>query len=497
MSFCIIGVAKQKGGSVGSSGLHNDRGRETPNADPEREHLNRVLIGPDRGVRELVTEVIEEHGGKPRRDSVEAVEILLSASPEFFEDEDERKAAEKLERFVEQAVKFLEDPRNCGRCVKAVLHLDERTPHIHAHKVPIDPEGRLNASHYLDGRARMRALHDRYAEVMRPLGLERGREGSRATHQTVKQFYASIEREVELKIDHARVPDPPRIMLTAEAAAKYKEQVLAAVLDQLKEPIRTLRHQAMLTKDERARRLEAESRAEARVAAAHEENRAEVAAVERRAEERFANLQRSAKTLVEENKDLHAAAGRLLAQRDALNGLYAEAARAGAAERARAEAAERSVAELAGRLSDVPLVEVLERLGYGPGEERGVARAYFDEAGRVAMTVRGQSAVDHGAGAEFRNSLALVSHVRTSWEGHEDFDTGRALRWVRSEFGEKKAAGAMLAYTEQGVTQLFERERERETRSPAQERSDAPWRGPQERAEVYDRADGPDLSIER
>jgi hypothetical protein len=84
MAFGTIGVSKQKGGSVGSSGRHNDRDRDTPNADPERTHLNRVLVGDGRPVRERVDEIINEHGGKPRRDSVEAVELLLSASHEYF-----------------------------------------------------------------------------------------------------------------------------------------------------------------------------------------------------------------------------------------------------------------------------------------------------------------------------------------------------------------------------------------------------------------------------
>ena len=80
MAFCTIGVSKQKGGNVGSSSRHNDRQRDTPNADPERTPLNRVLVGDDRNARYRVREIISEHGGKPRRDSVEAVELLLSAS---------------------------------------------------------------------------------------------------------------------------------------------------------------------------------------------------------------------------------------------------------------------------------------------------------------------------------------------------------------------------------------------------------------------------------
>lgn len=217
MPFAILGISKQKGGSVGSAGHHVDRTRETPNADPEHSHLNRVVLGEDRNVRELVTEAIDARGGKPRKDSVEAIELLCEASPEFFMDSDPEKYEERVERFTERAVAFLSDPRSGGECVKAVLHLDERTPHIHAHKVPFDPAGNLNARHYLGRREKMAKMHDLYAEYMRPLGLERGREGSRATHQRVKQFYASITKEPKLKIDPEKIPDPSRLkLLTAD-----------------------------------------------------------------------------------------------------------------------------------------------------------------------------------------------------------------------------------------------------------------------------------------
>jgi hypothetical protein len=263
LAFGIVGIAKQKGGGVGSSGHHNDRTRETPNADPERQHLNRVLVGDDRNVREVVDQIIEEHGGRPRSDSVEAVEYLLTASPEWFDERDPEKYREKVDRFVEQAVKFLEDPRSGGKVAKAVLHMDERTPHVQAHKVPIDPQGKLNAKHYFGGREKMRAVHDLYAEYMAPLGLERGREGSRARHQTLKKFYGAVEKEVELKVEPERLPDPPRVMLTAEAGKKYKLSLIEAILKELKDPIEMLRYQAMLTKDEHNHRVGAEKRADA------------------------------------------------------------------------------------------------------------------------------------------------------------------------------------------------------------------------------------------
>lgn len=148
MAFVIARIAKQKGGSVGASGQHNDRTRETPNADPARIKDNEVLIGPDRPVREIVDEIIAEHGGKPRSDSVEAVEVLITASPEWFLDDLGNLDAKKVERFKERSVALLRDPRSGGVCAKATFHGDERSPHIQAHMVPIDPSGKLNCKYY-------------------------------------------------------------------------------------------------------------------------------------------------------------------------------------------------------------------------------------------------------------------------------------------------------------------------------------------------------------
>ncbi len=63
--------------------------------------------------------------------------------------------------------------------------------------VPITEDGRLSATHFLDGREKMKALHTRHAEYMKGLGLERGREGSRATHQRVKQFWRSMLSSID------------------------------------------------------------------------------------------------------------------------------------------------------------------------------------------------------------------------------------------------------------------------------------------------------------
>jgi len=463
VAFGIIGIAKQKGGSVGSSGHHNDRTRETPNADPERQHLNRVLIGDDQNVRVAVDRIIEEHGGKPRRDSVEAVEFLLTASPEWFEEQYPEKRREKVERFVGQAVKFLEDPRSGGRLAKAVLHMDERTPHVQAHKVPIDPEGKLNAKHYFGGRQKMAALHDLYHEYVGPLGLERGQRGSRATHQTLKRFYGSIEQEVTLDINRDKIPDPPRVMLTEEARDEYKRKVERSVLKQFLEKFRVIRDQAMLAKDEQARRVEAERRAEQRVAEIEARAREQIAEVKREAADRLYNLEQSARKVLDENRELHEQVEGLTASRDSyFNQL--------ASEKVRAHATQKRAERLSERLTDIPMLDVMERMGYGRGEEKGDVNLFRDAQGRVAMAVsaREQKALDSQGRLISRNSLDLVVQMQKQNEGREDYTLTDGLRWLAQEFGDRNATAALAVNREHWAAAWFGREREfgRLERSP-------------------------------
>lgn len=249
MAFAIARMAKQKGGSVGSSSLHNGRGRETPNADPSREKENRVLLGDDRPVPERVREIIAEHGGKPRSDSVEAVEILVTASPEWWRDDHDEIDLKKVDQFTRRTCVFLSKRENGGICVRITLHMDEHTPHAHAIMVPIDPNGKLNCKHYFGTREKLSKWQDRFADEVKDLGLERGVRDSRARHTDIKDFYKAIERDPQIRINYQKLPDPPRVFMSKDAMEKFKEELAKAVIEQAQKPIKTQLHQAMLARD--------------------------------------------------------------------------------------------------------------------------------------------------------------------------------------------------------------------------------------------------------
>ena len=201
MAYAIARIKKLKRSSLGGSEAHTARQRETPNADRSKHNIR--FIGnqnSDETLDNLVIEKIGEQKRKIRPDAVYAVEILLTASPEYFRPDCPTQAgyysADKVQAWLFASKQWLEE--NYGdRIVRAELHLDEATPHIHAYFVPLDEQRQLRAKHFFDGRQKMRQFQDSYSAATEHLGLERGIKGSKAQHQDIKDFYSIVNAGIE------------------------------------------------------------------------------------------------------------------------------------------------------------------------------------------------------------------------------------------------------------------------------------------------------------
>jgi hypothetical protein len=138
MGFAVLHIQKPKGNDSGTT-AHIERTVNPSNADPERKYLNRNLIEYPDGV-ETRTQAIQhriETAGIKRKIShnqVRALQIMLSGTPE---DMLRIQATGKLKEWCEDNIKWLQDTFGKENVVSAVLHLDEKTPHIHATVVPI------------------------------------------------------------------------------------------------------------------------------------------------------------------------------------------------------------------------------------------------------------------------------------------------------------------------------------------------------------------------
>ena len=74
--------------------------------------------------------------------------------------------------------------------------------------MPIDEKGKLNCRHYLGGREKLRELQDSFATVHKGIGLERGIQGSKAHHTTVKEFYGQAKNFEQAPSLQIQAPAP-------------------------------------------------------------------------------------------------------------------------------------------------------------------------------------------------------------------------------------------------------------------------------------------------
>lgn len=225
--YAILRTKKLKSiQNVAGSGSHVFRLRETPNADPSRKQDNKILVG---GESNLLHQVVNERiknglneTAKVRKDSVRAIEFMLSASPGWFD----KASPEKLEKWEEANVKWLQDKYGKDNVVSAVLHMDETTPHIHAYVVPITKDGRLSAKDLIGGtRHRQVELQTNYAKAVEHLGLERGEEKSIAKHQDIKEYYQNINDAKNEKLKIPKIEKPPRLLNRDEYQSRMKQRV--------------------------------------------------------------------------------------------------------------------------------------------------------------------------------------------------------------------------------------------------------------------------------
>jgi Plasmid recombination enzyme len=223
----IFRISKLKSfAAIAGAEHHNRRTRTTLNADPDRLPDNFTFLGD--GDRPLVKLAHERIGTqKIRKNAVLAVDVFISASPEYFRPQAPEQAgdwqADRLSDWVSANRAFLQQEFGEQRILRAECHLDESTPHIHAVVVPLTESGKLSYRQLYGGnRTQLSQLQDRAWAAVAHLGLERGVKGSQATHQEVQAWYAEMQRPVGNDLDAEAV----RIQLADRAHLAQAHQQL-------------------------------------------------------------------------------------------------------------------------------------------------------------------------------------------------------------------------------------------------------------------------------
>lgn len=189
MQYAILRHAKIKAPLMGAAVAHNHRTSsvEKVNIDASRTPLNQVLKA-EGTVAERLANKLKGLTTKVRKDAVVAVELMLSASPEWFDElTTDRAALHKHPRFRAWANESMAwARREFGRnIIDVALHMDESSPHMHVLAVPLTEDGRLCAKEIL-ARSELTRRQDSYAKALQGLGLSRGEPAKETKRRHIK-----------------------------------------------------------------------------------------------------------------------------------------------------------------------------------------------------------------------------------------------------------------------------------------------------------------------
>ena len=120
------------------------------------------------------------------------VETLITASPEFFQGKKPREVKE----FFEYALEFIQSKQSQETIISAVVHVDEKTPHMHLCFVPLTEDKRLSAKDIIGNKKKLTQWQDEFWKhmVKKYPDFERGESASETgrTHIPPRLFKEAV-----------------------------------------------------------------------------------------------------------------------------------------------------------------------------------------------------------------------------------------------------------------------------------------------------------------
>ena len=184
---------------------HHERKKEAyvsnPDIDKAKSSDNYHLIKPEFTYYKEIENRLEAGGCKVRSNSVKLVDTLITTKKEFFDffsDKD----------YFERALEFISERVGKENIVSAVVHLDEKTPHMHLCFVPLTEDKRLSAKEILGNKAKMSKWQDDFYAHMKEVYdcFERGKPAKETNrkHIPVRLFKDATQLNNQLeKIEKA------------------------------------------------------------------------------------------------------------------------------------------------------------------------------------------------------------------------------------------------------------------------------------------------------
>lgn len=221
MSTLVLHMSKFKKDAIRGIQSHNRREREShsnPDIDYSRSVGNYDLheSASDNYAQAIQNRIDDLLMVKAvRKDAVHLCGLIVSSDKSFFT----RMGKEETRRFFEEAAAYLTDFVGRENVISAMVHMDEKTPHMHFLHVPVTPDGRLSANSIYT-RASLKKLQtdlpiylqSRCFEIQR--GVEQ-KPGSAKKHLDTREFKQQQEALNNLILESEEFAQSSRQILDA------------------------------------------------------------------------------------------------------------------------------------------------------------------------------------------------------------------------------------------------------------------------------------------
>ena len=206
----ILRFKKYKGPAISPIEAHNERTKEqyasNPDIDTSRSRYNLHLVQPQGRYGQGPSILLRKTVLSLKSPTGDFIVPLRFTNAKFFKDKTNR----EIKAYFEYALEFLKSKQNTQTFISAVVHMDEKTPHLHLCFVPLTPDGRLSAKEIIGNRKNLVKWQDEFWQHM------------------VKQ-YPELERG-ESASQTGREHIPPRIFKEMTQLTKQKEQLDALLV---------------------------------------------------------------------------------------------------------------------------------------------------------------------------------------------------------------------------------------------------------------------------
>ena len=230
MSYLVLHMDKFKKEAIRGIQSHNRREREShsnPDIDYDRSAANYELheVASSNYAEAIQNRIDDLLLVKAvRKDAVRMCGLIVTSDKAFFDG----LTPEETRRFFEESKVFLTEFVGAENVISAMVHMDEKTPHMHFLHVPVTPDGRLNANKIYT-RQSLRKLQSGLPAHLQSRGfaIERG----------VEQTPGSAKRHLDTREFKQQQEALEKLIQESEETSRNSRQLISA-LEQREEELR-------------------------------------------------------------------------------------------------------------------------------------------------------------------------------------------------------------------------------------------------------------------